>query len=59
MWSHDEKKEITKIEFATAVVRCSYCGSLVRKYVESHYTGGSPCALLARYCRYCSGYLKH
>lgn len=59
MWSHDEQKEIPNIIAAFATIRCPECGSIVKKYVESHYTGGTKCVLLAKYCRYCRGSLDN
>ena len=53
MWSHDEQKEVNNGYAVMARVRCPHCGAIVKKYIESHYTGGRPCVLLARYCRYC------
>ena len=53
MWSHDEQKNISDGYVAMARVRCPYCKCIVRKYVESHYTGGTPCVLFAKYCRNC------
>lgn len=59
MWSHDERKEIPNIIAAFSTVRCPECGETVKKYVESHYTGGAKCVLLAKYCRYCQGSLNN
>ena len=59
MWSHDEQKEISNAYIMMARVRCTHCGSIVKKYVESHYTGGTPCVLLAKYCRYCNKELNN
>ena len=58
MWSHDEGKHINGNYAAMATVRCPHCYCINRKYVESHYTGGAPCVLLARYCRNCSKELR-
>lgn len=57
MWSHDEQKEVSTGTVAMARVRCPHCDSIVPKYVQSHYTGGQLCVLLAKYCRYCRGSL--
>lgn len=59
MWSHDEQKRVNDGYVAMATVRCSHCGSIQKKYVKSHYTGGTPCVLLARYCRGCQKELRH
>ena len=59
MWSHDEAREITNMVAGMAMVRCPECGMLVKKYVESHYTGGMKCVLLAKYCQYCGGSLEN
>lgn len=53
MWSHDEQRNISDAYAALARVRCPHCNSILHKYVESHYTGGMPCVLLTKYCRYC------
>lgn len=58
MWSHDENKEISVVESKTSTILCPYCKRIVKKYVESHYTGGIPCVLLAKYCRWCGGSLE-
>lgn len=58
VWSHDEGKRISDSYAAGARVRCKNCGAVVKKYVESHYTGGSKCVILAKYCRYCETYLN-
>lgn len=39
MWSHDEQKEINDSYAVMARITCKYCGAVVHKYVESHYTG--------------------
>ena len=52
MWSHDEQKEINDSYAVMARITCKYCGAVVHKYVESHYTGGSKCVILAKYCRF-------
>lgn len=57
MWSHDEAKEIPNIVADMETVRCPKCGMIVRKYVDSHYSGGIKCVLLAKYCRYCQSSL--
>lgn len=57
MWSHDEQKEINDNYAAMARITCKYCGAVVHKYVESHYTGGSKCVILAKYCRFCGNAL--
>jgi len=57
VWSHDEGKRISDSYAAGARVRCKNCGAVVKKYVESHYTGGSRCVILAKCCRYCGNYL--
>lgn len=54
MWSHDERKNINNGYAAMARVKCQNCGAIVRKYVDSHYTGGQSCVLLTKYCRYCN-----
>lgn len=59
MWSHDERKEIPNVVADMATVRCPKCGMVVKKYVESHYTGGTKCILLAKYCRYCRNSLNN
>ncbi len=59
MWSHDERKEISNTMAASATIRCPKCGKTVKKYVESHYTGGIKCVLLAKYCHYCWGSLNN
>lgn len=59
MWSHDERKEIPNIVASFSTVRCPHCGAIVKKYVESHYTGGGKCVILANYCRYCTGSLDN
>ena len=53
MWSHDEQKEINDVYASAARIRCEHCGKIIKKYVESHYTGGAKCVLLTNYCRYC------
>ena len=58
IWSHDEQKRINTLYAEVAKKKCPKCGREVRKYVESHYTGGQPCVLLAKYCRYCGSELK-
>lgn len=58
IYSHDEQKRINVGYSKMATVRCPSCGAVDRKYVDSHYTGGSPCVLLAKYCRYCHSSLK-
>lgn len=57
MWSHDENKNVSDGYVAMARVKCPNCGAILKKYVDSHYTGGSPCVLLARYCRHCNSSL--
>lgn len=58
MWSHDEQKEINDSYAVMARITCKYCGAVVHKYVESHYTGGSKCVILAKYCRFCGNALR-
>ena len=58
MWSHDEQKEISNGYIMMARVRCTHCGAIVKKYVESHYAGGEPCVLLAKYCIFCGSGLE-
>ena len=58
MWSHDEQKEINNGYAKMARVICVHCNSIQRKYVDSHYTGGTPCVLLARYCMICGKDLR-
>lgn len=58
MWSHDERKHISPVEFECSMKTCPHCGRINKKYVESHYTGGQPCALLAKYCTRCGGELE-
>lgn len=58
MWSHDEKRELDEAYARGAVTRCPSCFALVHKYTESHYTGGMPCVLLTKYCRFCGANLK-
>lgn len=58
MWSHDEQKEINDSYVVMARITCKYCGAVVHKYVESHYTGGSKCVILAKYCRFCGNALR-
>lgn len=53
IWSHDEQKNIPNFMAKNETITCKNCGKVVRKYVDSHYTGGQPCVLLAKYCRYC------
>ena len=50
---HDEQRRITKNELLTAMVKCRDCGNVQRKYVESWYSGGFPCALKSKFCREC------
>ncbi len=57
MWSHDEQKEINDGYAVMARITCKYCGAIVHKYVESHYTGGAKCVILAKYCRFCGNSL--
>lgn len=59
IWSHDENKSIPIFTADMSTIRCPECGKIVRKYVESHYTGGIKCVLLAKYCRYCNGALRN
>ena len=59
MWSHDEQEEVSDGYVAMATVRCPHCGAIVKKYIKSWYTGGRPCVLLAKYCRYCSSSLNN
>ena len=59
MWSHDEQKEINDSYAVMARITCKYCGAIVHKYVESHYTGGSKCVILAKYCRFCGNALNN
>ncbi len=58
MWSHDEQRELNDVYANIAMVRCPHCNGLQDKYVKSHYTGGSPCVLLVRFCRYCKKSLE-
>lgn len=53
IWSHDEQHQITLYSAENWTVRCKRCGHIVNRYVKSHYTGGEPCVLLAKYCRHC------
>lgn len=59
MWSHDENKEINDAYAKMARVRCPHCNGINPKYIESHYTGGNPCVILAKYCKYCRSYLNN
>ena len=58
MWSHDEQKEINDGYAVMARIACKHCGAIVHKYVESHYTGGAKCVILAKYCRFCGNALR-
>ena len=58
MWSHDEQKEINDGYAVMARITCKHCGAIVHKYVESHYTGGAKCVILAKYCRFCGNALR-
>lgn len=57
IYLHEEQRSITKIEFLAAYVTCRNCGRKQRKYVESWYSGGFPCALKSRYCEICGSEL--
>lgn len=53
MWVHDEGCNISDFEAKHAKLNCPHCGKVVRRYVESWYSGGFPCMILAKYCRWC------
>lgn len=59
MWSHDEQKHVTRLYVETAYIKCPHCNAPVKKYVESWYTGGHPCVLLTKYCRFCGSSLNN
>jgi hypothetical protein len=57
-WSHDEQKSISSFTARFSTIVCDRCGAILNKYVESHYTGGEPCVLLTKYCRYCNNHVR-
>lgn len=59
MWSHDEQKEISNECAKNAMIRCPRCGEIVNRYIPSWYTGGSPCVITAKYCKYCRSDLNN
>lgn len=58
MWSHDENREINDWYAENMLIRCLHCKALNQKYTKSHYTGGRPCVLLSKYCKFCGKELR-